>query len=122
MEKWSHLMLRISHYLTLAAGAAALLAQPALAQADSVRSHHAGYRHHYDDAPAAYGHRDVGATLNEVARSRFYGPFGGYEDAHANWRYSGPNQRYYFGYGWDPRFGYRPDRRSELEGASQQRG
>jgi hypothetical protein len=116
------LMLRVSHYLTLAAGAAALLAQPALAQTHSVRSHHAGYRHHYDDAPAAYGHRDVGAMLNEVARSRFYGPFGGYEDAHANWQYSGPNQRHYFGYGWDPRFGYGPDRRSELEGASQQRG
>jgi len=95
-------MLRISHYLTFAAaaGAAALLAQPALAQTHSVRSHHAYYRHHYYDAAAAYGRHDVGATLNEVATSPFYGQFGGYEDAHAAWQYSGPNQRHYFGSAW----------------------
>ena len=95
-------MLRISHYLRrCAAGAVALLAQPALAQTHSVRSHHAYYRHHYYDAAAAYGRRDVGATLNEVATSPFYGQFGGYEDAHAAWQYSGPNQRHYFGSAWD---------------------
>jgi hypothetical protein len=114
-------MLRLSHSLMLAAGAAALLAQPASAQTHSVRAHHAGYRHHYSYAPADYGHRDVRATLNEVATSPFYGPFGGYEDAHAVWQYSGPNQRHYFGYGWDPRFGYGPDRRSGLEGTGKQR-
>jgi hypothetical protein len=103
-------MSRILHYLAFATGAAALLAQPALAQAHSVRSHHAGYRNHYSYAPAAYGYRDVGATLNEVAASPFYGSFGGYEDAHAAWQYPAPNARHYFGYGWDPRYGYGPDR------------
>jgi hypothetical protein len=122
-------MLRISHYLALAAGAAALLAQPALAQAHSVRSHHAGYRHHHYNAPAAYGYRDVGATLNEIVTSPFSGPFGGYEDAHAAWQSSGPKERHYFGAPWweqgfgyrsDRRFGYGPDRRSELDGMVEQ--
>jgi hypothetical protein len=100
-------MLRVSHYLAFAAGAAALLAQPASAQADAAPGHHAGYRHHYYygdyyGAPAGYGHRDVGAILHEVRTSPFYGQFGGYEDAHAAWQYFGPGQRHYFG-GWDPR-------------------
>lgn len=118
-------MPRLSHCLVLA-GAAVLLAQPALAQEHSSRSRHAAYRHHYyyDYAPDAdaYIRGDLGMTLEEVARSPFYGPFGGYEDSHAAWRFPGPNQRRYFGYGWDPRYGYRPDPRSELEVAHNQRG
>jgi hypothetical protein len=97
-------MLRISHYLMLAAGAAAWLAQPAAARADAAPGHHAGYRHYYYyGAPPAYGYRDVGAILHEVRTSPFYGQFGGDEDAHAAWQYFGPGQRHYFG-GWDPRW------------------
>ncbi len=96
-------MLRVSHYLVLAAGAAAWLAQPAAARADAAPGHHAGYRHYYYGAPPAYGYRDVGAILHEVRTSPFYGQFGGDEDAHAAWQYFGPGQRHYFG-GWDPRW------------------
>ena len=97
-------MLRVSHYLAIAVGAVALLALPAVAQARSAPSHHAGYRHHHYGA--AYGRRDLADTLIEVARSPFYGPLGAYEDSYAAWQYPGPNQRHYFGYGWDPRYGY----------------
>jgi hypothetical protein len=97
-------MLRTSHCLAFAAGAAVLLVQPALAQAQPAPSHHAGYRHH--DYYRGYGHRDLAATLIEVARSPFYGPLGAYEDSYAAWQDPGPNQRHYFGYGWDPRYGY----------------
>jgi hypothetical protein len=100
-------MLRFSHYLAIAVGAAALFAPLALAQAQSARSHHAAYRHHYYyHYYRAYGHRDLAATLIEVARSPFYGPLGAYEDSYAAWLYPGWNQRHYFGYGWDPRYGY----------------
>jgi hypothetical protein len=96
-------MLRFWHCLVVAAGAAILLMLPALAQAQSAPSHHSSYRHHYG---AAYGHRDLADTLIEVARSPFYGPLGAYEDSYAAWQYPGPIQRHYFGYGWDPRYGY----------------
>ena len=97
-------MLRISYCLAFAAGAAALLMLPALAQAQSAASHHAGYRHHY--YYRGYGHRDLASTLVEVARSPFYDTLGAYEDSYAAWQYPFPNQRHYFGYGWDPRYGY----------------
>ena len=98
-------MLRIACYLgVIACAAAALLARPALADGQSSRSHRAGYRHCY--YAAACGHRDLGATLIEVARSPFYDHLGAYEDSYAAWQYPGPLQRHYFGYGWDPRFGY----------------
>jgi hypothetical protein len=113
-------MLRISHCLAFAAGAAVLLVQPALADGQSGRAHHAGYRHYRYGA--AYGHRDLGATLIEVSRSWFYGPLGAYEDSYAAWQYPGRNQRHYFGYGWDPRYGYGYDRRSELDGAGSRSG
>jgi len=103
-------MPRRSHCLRFVVGAAALLAQPGLAPAHSLRFHHAGYRHHYYcyySTPIAYGHRDVDAILNEIATSPFYGPFGGYEDAHAAWQYCGPNQRHYFGYGSVQPYWYR---------------
>jgi len=78
-------MVRISHYLTLATGAAVLLVQPVLAQADPVHSRHAAHRHytayryHYG-AAYADGYRSVPEILNEVATSPSYGTFGGYED------------------------------------------
>ena len=72
-------MLRISHYLTLAVGAAALLAQPALAQANSAHSYRASYRHYHHHAAFAYRHRlAYAARVQEIANSPFYGPFGGY--------------------------------------------
>jgi hypothetical protein len=100
----SHLMSRIRHDLIFAAAAAALFAplllfaQPALAQTHAVHSHRAGHWNYYDAADV-YGRRDVAVILDEVARSPFYGQFGGYEDAYAASRYFGPNQRHYFGYG-----------------------
>jgi hypothetical protein len=94
-------MARVSHCLMLVA-AAALLAQPAAAQADSVRSRHAVYRH-YHYAAYAYPYRSVGVILTEVATSPVYGTFGGYEDTFWASHYPGPVERRYFGYGWDPR-------------------
>ena len=47
-------------------------------------------------------------TIDVIANSPFYGPFGDYEDAAAASHYSGPNERHYFGYG--RAFGYGPDR------------
>jgi len=97
-------MLRFCHCLVVAAGASILLAQAALAQAQSTPSHHTGYRHHRYGT--ANGHRDLADTLIEVDRSRFYDTLGAYEDSYAAWQYPGQNQRHYFGYGWDPRYGY----------------
>ena len=70
-------MLRIAHYLTLAAGAA-LLAQPALASERQHRRHVAA------------------AIKQEVAASPYYDAFGGYADAAAAASYAGPNARRYF--------------------------
>jgi soluble lytic murein transglycosylase-like protein len=85
-------MLRIPRYLTCAAGAMALLAQTALARADTARAHE---RHH---AAVAYRHRLVHVTPQEdTANSQFYGAFGGYADAAAASHYAGPNARRYFG-------------------------
>lgn len=94
-------MARLSHCLMLAAGAAALLMQAAIAQADTVRSRHA-YRH-YHYASYAYPYRSAGVILTEVATSPFYGTFGGHEDTFWASRYPGPVERRYFGYGWDAR-------------------
>jgi hypothetical protein len=96
-------MLRFWHCLAFTAGTAVLLAQPALAQAQSTPSHHTSRHHHYG---VAYGHRDLADTLIEVNRSRFYDTLGAYEDSYAAWQYPGPNQRHYFGSGFDPRYGY----------------
>ncbi len=104
-------MARISHYLTLATGAAVLLVQPVLAQADPVHSRHAAYRHytayryHYG-AAYADGYLSVPEILNEVATSPSYGTFGGYEDTFWASHYLGPVERRYFGYGWDPALRY----------------
>jgi len=95
-------MARIAHRLMLVVGAAALLAQPPAAQADSVRARHAAYRH-YHYAAYAYPYRTAGAILTEVATSPVYGTFGGYEDTFWASHYPGPVERRYFGYGWDPR-------------------
>jgi soluble lytic murein transglycosylase-like protein len=85
-------MSRIPHYLTCAASAVALLAQTALAQADTARAHE---RHH---AAFAYRHRPVHAALPEdTYNSPFYGAVGGYADAAAASQYAGPNARHYFG-------------------------
>jgi hypothetical protein len=93
-------MARISHCLVLTAGAFMLLS--AIAQADTVRTRHAAYRH-YHYAAYAYPYRSVGMILTEVATSPFYGTFGGYEDTFWASRYPGPVERLYYGYGWDPR-------------------
>jgi soluble lytic murein transglycosylase-like protein len=84
-------MLRLPHYLTCAAGAAALLAQTALAQANGAHAH----EHHH--VASAYRHRLVPAAPQENFSSQFYGPFGGYADAAAVSHYAGPNARRYFG-------------------------
>jgi hypothetical protein len=91
-------MLRRSHVLMFAAGVAALVAQPALAQAHSPRWHHFGYWQ-YHDTRGAY-RPDISATIYETRRSPFYGPFSGYADTHAAWLYPGRNARHYFGYGF----------------------
>jgi hypothetical protein len=90
-------MARIPRYLMLVAGAAVLL--PAIAQADTVRSRHAPYRHSHD-AAYAYPYRGPNVIF---AYSPFYGPFGGYEDTFWASHYPGPVERRHFGYGWDPR-------------------
>ncbi len=112
-------MSRASHCLTLAAGAAAVLALSALvappalaqtqvlAQTPAERSQHAGHRHQHRnadrrdavnrDAVLAW---DPRTTVYEVVTSPFYGPAAAYLDAHAAWLYPGPNERHYFGYGW----------------------
>ncbi len=86
-------MLGISRYLTFTVAAAALLVEPALAQAHSPHAHRGSCRY---EARAA--------LLQDIANSPFYGPFGGYYDASAAARYSGPNERHYFGYGSGARF------------------
>jgi hypothetical protein len=96
-------MLHIARCMTLAAAAAALLAQPVLAQA---HSHHG--RHHHPEA--AVHRRPVATILQDVASLPFYGPFGGYAEAAAASNYAGPNQRRYFGYGYEPRLGTGADR------------
>jgi hypothetical protein len=87
---------------------AVFLVLPALAETQPAASHHTSHRHHYYYPTLAYGHRDVDATLHEVDWSPFYGPLGAYEDSYAAWQFPGPNQRRYFGYGFDPRYGYGP--------------
>ena len=85
-------MLRIPHYLTCAAGAMALLAQSALAQANTARAH----ERHY--TATVYRHRLVHVTPQEdTTNSPFYGAFGGYADADAASHYAGSNERHYFG-------------------------
>ena len=96
-------MARIPHGLMLVVAAAALLAQSAAVQADSVHSRHAAYRHYYRDAAYAYPYRSPGVILTEVATSPVYGTFGGYEDTFRASHYPGPVERRYFRYGWDPR-------------------
>jgi hypothetical protein len=94
----SLLMARISG-LTLAAGAAMLLLQPTIAQADSGRPRHSADRQsHY--AAYAYPYRGPNVIF---AFSPFYGPFGGHEDTFWAEHYPGPVERRYYGYGWDPR-------------------
>ncbi len=114
-------MLRIAHYLTLAAGAAVLLVQPVSAQTQSAHSVHRAVAHR-----AAYAYRLLSvpaASPQALANPAFYGPFGGYADARAASQYSGPNQRHYFGYGglapsWP--LGAASDQRAALEGAVEQ--
>ncbi len=95
------------HRLMVSVGAAALLvlsallAQPTVSQAQSANPYraHRGYyhRHHVSE----YQWRYVRATIEEIANSPFYGPFGNYYDAAAASQYTGPNQRRFFGYGQD---------------------
>ncbi len=93
-------MPRQLRYLVLTAGVAVALAQAALTQpalAQSARPYHAhrGYYHrHYG---SEYQQLYVQATIERVARSPFYGPFGGYYEAAASSQYYGPNERRYFG-------------------------
>jgi hypothetical protein len=98
-------MPRSSFYLMVAAGVAALLAQSCGAQAHWCRAAR-GYCHHHHVSEAQW--RVARETIDAIAHSAFYGPFGGYEDAAAASRYSGPNERRYFGYGRT--YGYGPDR------------
>jgi hypothetical protein len=132
----SCLMSRVPHCLTLLAGAAILLAQPVLAQAHTAHSHHVAYRHHHV-ATVAYSHQRVRATLDTIARSPFYGPFGGYYETAAAAHYRGRNERHYYGYGpayadggyapgpsfapaAERRFDSRAAQRSQLEGLVEQ--
>ena len=93
-------MARIWFGLMLAAVAATVL--PAIASADTLRARHAAPRH-YRYAAGAYPYRSPGVILTEVATLPFYGTFGGLEDTYWAARYSGPVERRYYGYGWDPR-------------------
>jgi hypothetical protein len=95
-------MRRDLRYVVLTAGVAALLApsvftRPALAQTPPAHSYHAhrGYYHRHYVSEYQQGY--VQATIEEVARSPFYGPFGGYSEAAASSQYFGPNERRYFG-------------------------
>ena len=97
-------MPRSSHFLTVAAGVAALLAQSCAAQAHWCRGSR-GYCHHPYASEAQ--RRFTREMIDAIAHSPFYGPFGGYEDAAAASHYSGPDERRYFGYGRT--FGYGPD-------------
>ena len=100
-------MLRISHWLVLAVGGVALLAQPALAQAQTHR--------HDRHVVHSYPHRSVPAMVNDVATSPFYGPFGGYPEAAAAAQYPGRDERRY-GFGGAAPIGAREDRRAEYSG------
>jgi hypothetical protein len=100
-------MPRKLRYVVLIAGVAVALAQaaltqPARAQAGPQYPAHRGYYHrHY---VSEYQQFYVQATIERVARSPFYGPFGGYYEAAASSQYYGPNGRRYFGryLGGDP--------------------
>ena len=94
-------MPRNLRYGVLTAGAAALLAHTALTQsalAQSAHQYHA-YRGYYHRHYVSEYQRQlyVQATIEEVFRSPFYGPFGGYYEAAASSQYAGPNERRYFG-------------------------
>jgi hypothetical protein len=101
-------MPRIMHCRTLAAGIvvllAALLAQTAMAEPLLTKSHRVVWWYHPAFAPDVYaGHRRVGAILEEIEASPYYRQFGGDEDTHSAWAFTGPNQRRYFGgRGWQP--------------------
>ena len=93
-------MPRHLRYVVLTASVAALFApsaltRPALAQTPPAHSYHRGYYHRHYVSENQLGY--VQATIEEVARSPFYGPFGGYSEAAASSQYSGPNERRYFG-------------------------
>ncbi len=88
-------MPRSSLYL-MAVGVAALLAQSCAAQAHWCRASRGHcHNHHVSEAQR----RVAREIIDAIAHSPFYGPFGGYEEAAAASRYSGPNERCYFGYG-----------------------
>jgi soluble lytic murein transglycosylase-like protein len=97
------MMLRISHYLTLAAGAVAVFGQPVLAQAHSTHAHRGGhwyYRHNAAFVPRA---RFAEAAPPQNAGS--FTPFGyggGYFDQYVRPQ-AGANAGRHFGDGSDAR-------------------
>ncbi len=94
-------------HVVLTAGVAVALAQAALTQPARAQSPHQypGHRgYYYRHYGSEYQQLYVQATIAQVARSPFYGPFGGYYEAAASSQYYGPNERRYFGryLGGDP--------------------
>ncbi len=106
------MMLRISHYVTLAAGAVALFGQPVLAQAHSVHGHRGGYWHYRHDA--AFVPRVRFAAAAPAQNAGGIPPFGyggGYFD-HYDGAQAGAKAGRHFGAG--------PDARSQLAGLVEQ--
>lgn len=100
-------MPRELRYLVLAACAAVVLAQPAFVRPATAQSPHQYPSHrgyYYRHYGSEYQQLYVQATIAQVFRSPFYGPFGGYYEAAASSQYYGPNERRYFGryLGGDP--------------------
>jgi soluble lytic murein transglycosylase-like protein len=114
------LMLRISHFVTAAAGAAILLVQPALAQA-RVHRHHAAltYRHHLAFASSGYFAREA-----QWRDTSGFTPFGADNNAYAD-RFAWQNNRAWQGdHTWQTdrvnNFDRTSDRRSQFEGMVEQ--
>jgi soluble lytic murein transglycosylase-like protein len=113
-------MLRISHFVTAAAGAAILLVQPALAQA-RVHRHHAAltYRHHLAFASSGYFAREA-----QWRDTSGFTPFGADNNAYAD-RFAWQNNRAWQGdHTWQTdrvnNFDRTSDRRSQFESMVEQ--
>jgi len=101
-------MLPISHYVTLAAGAAAVFGQPVLAQAHSAHAHRGGYWHYRHDAASVPRARSAEAAAPQNGGG--FAPFGYFD------QYVSPQA----GASAGRHFGYAPDARSQMAGLVEQ--
>ena len=105
-------MLRISHYVTLAAGAVALFGQPVLARAHSAPAHRGSYSHYRHYAAAVPRARFAeAAAAQDAGGIPPFGYGGGYFDQQVTPQASANAGRH---------FGDRPDARSQLTGLVEQ--